>query len=131
MKIGAYERLVLFNHKPIPANQGVQIGYVKYTWPRLICMAALWLVLCLQPYLWIGLGILIYMELLTHKAAAQAVRAQTPPPPPPPAKPTQTNMVRRPTSTAVAGPGWYPDPSGGPVTRYWTGESWSDKIASR
>lgn len=33
-------------------------------------------------------------------------------------------------SSAVAEPGWYPDPSGGPVKRYWDGRAWANEIAS-
>ena len=30
------------------------------------------------------------------------------------------------SNTPLPTPGWYPDPAGGPRTRWWNGSSWSD-----
>ena len=35
-----------------------------------------------------------------------------------------------PGSPPPAGPGWYPDPHGGPSFRYWDGTRWTDALSS-
>lgn len=45
--------------------------------------------------------------------AAPAAAAPPPPPPPPPSVPA----------------GWYPDPNGQPLQRYWDGAAWTDHTA--
>jgi hypothetical protein len=128
-------------------NHGVDIIFIRFSWPYLLFTGSLFLICLAHPALWIMAAFNVYIHChwmnaakayaykhglyqpsragqeapIVHRYTGTGTKARSFPPSP---LPTQTG-------SPLAPPSWQRDPNGTGKMRYWDGKRWTDQYADK